>query len=211
MMLGVGGATSGLTGPTITQTADQNGSTDTFTDAAIGADAADRLVVVCILGHNTGGSNRTLTSLSIGGTNGTIHEQFQDSGLSLAIVSRTVTTGATATMVSTFSGALTDRRFVVYTITGLISSTPHDTSEVAGDTLTLDIPTAGCAIMIAASKNGTIGAFTVTGLTENTDVTTANASQVATASQTGMGSEVGRTISATSTATNEAIVAVSWA
>lgn len=214
LLLGCGGKRDAVpAGPTLSLTANQTatlGSPATFTDAAIGSAAADRLVVVTALGHNVGGSNRTITSVTIGGNAATVHEQIQSVGLSAGVASLVVTTGTTATIVVTWSGALTDTRIVVYTITGLTSTTPHDTGDAAGDTMALDIPAGGVAIGIAGEKNGTLGDITWTGLTEDTEVTSGSC-RIGTASQTGMSLETARTISATSSATNEAVVAVSWA
>jgi hypothetical protein len=201
-----------VAGANIARTAEQNGTSDTFTNASIGPAAAGRLVWVAVAGVNAGGSNRTLTGLTIGGTAATIHDQIQNVGMSLAICSLVVAAGTTATIVATWSGALTERYFAVGTLTGYGSATPHQVSKAAADNLTLNIPAGGAALALAASKNGTIGAFTFSGLTEGTDVLSSTAiSRFGTAMDYGLGMQTARPVSATSTATNETMIAASWA
>lgn len=182
---------------------------------AIGSAAADCLIV-CAMDHKRSGVARTLTSMSIAGTNGTIHGQVGDAtvGEAIAIVSRLVTGGGTIAISWVLSGAVSDSGVDIWRIDGLASATPTDTmfpsagNDPSGD---IDFPSHGAVIGIAAS-NGQ-NAFTWTGLTKQTD-----ANMGGTAIGRYSSAYAGQTVASTGVAVGvasasaaEAVGAVAWA
>jgi hypothetical protein len=137
----LGGPTGGgSVGPAsvtyITSRADtSNAATYTFTASNIGAEAADRIVVVTAGTETTGGAT-VISSITIGGNTATEAVQYGVLNRTVAgIFYLEVPTGTTADIVVNFSSASCQRCVIgIWNINGASSSTPYDTDTVANST-----------------------------------------------------------------------------
>jgi hypothetical protein len=150
----------------------------TFTNAAIGAAAADRHVLVCI-GCTVSVPSRTLTSVTIGGNAATIHVNqaasvAASSSFVAAIAGLTVAAGTTATVVANFSGNMTSCFCQVYRMVKQISTTPFATGGSASTTLvgsrssTCNIPGRG-AFLACGGLLVNASSLAMTGATEQVE------------------------------------------
>lgn len=122
--------------------------------------AASDGVMIVIFGAN-GSNSRTVSSLSIGGTNGTLITGTT-SVLKLAIGYRAVTAGAQTVTItlSATNGSNSSIGITVWLLTGYASATAHDSdapasqTTVATVTATLDLPSGGIALF-ANVRNST--------------------------------------------------------
>lgn len=192
----------------------------TFINHAIGAAAADRLVVVLVTGYRTTLPARTLVSVTIDGVLATTHATVVNNGANcrpnLSISSLVIAAGTTATIVATYDNNLTQVTVSVYTITGLSSITPVATGSnavAAGDpSTTANVTGPGVAVGLWVGSSGVQSGVTFTGLaTEDSDnnvgVVTARA---ASAHDSNLSTEAPRTFSGTSTMTDETIIVATW-
>lgn len=119
----------------------------TATGVAIGAAAADRLVVIC---GNNNFANTGLTAATIGGVAATIIEMQRQNGQTAWIIQANVPTGTTATVVTTWDGTGPNNgSFCAYTLYGLSSMTPQSHTGSAGNapqSVSL-AASAGCALI----------------------------------------------------------------
>lgn len=105
-------------------------TTYTFNNVDIGTPTSNRYVLVCITGI-TLSSAKTISSVSIAGTNGTIIGKNIASFEMRTFAMRNVTTGTTATISVTFSGTSYGCGIAVYALNGITSITPRD-NETSG-------------------------------------------------------------------------------
>lgn len=183
---------------------------------AIGDAAADRLVVAVVHHIRSVAAGRSLTLITIAGTNGIIHAQVGanvNSGAGVGIGSRTVTTGTTATIAWTLDGVVASARAEVYTITGLISTTPHDTGTANGNDPTASLDLAAVGVLIAGATNSGDNVITLTGVdTQDADADVAGvAGRSASGHSENTSTTSNHSVSPTSAAANEVVAAVSWA
>lgn len=112
------------------------------------------------------GSGRSISTVSIGGTNGTIHNQW-DGGIWLphGFASRAVAAGSHNVTV-TFSASMNQAGAAVYLLTNYASATPHASVNVAWAAagsprnLNINIPANGVAIFQANSDRTINGTWT---------------------------------------------------
>jgi hypothetical protein len=177
-------------------------TTYTFSTVDIGVADSTRRVIVGVAG--AAGAARTLSSATIGGVSATIHTNLSSADHS-SLISVLVPTGTTATIVLTFSGGMISAGIGVYRLINETVSTPHatatDTTLSAGVlSTTIDVPSNGALVAVckgfAAISPPT---YTWSGATERYDQTVESADSHSGASETGLGSETGRTVSATLT------------
>jgi hypothetical protein len=123
----------GQSGPTLTYigTTELTSDSDTytFTNHDIGQPAADRLVIV-VATEDATDANPAFTSITIGGVAATKHVEQDEggsSGTNVAIASRLVAAGTTATIVLNTANPGSHASISVYTLTGYQSATPVDT------------------------------------------------------------------------------------
>ena len=143
---------------------DTNQTTYNFTGLAIGTASNDRYVVVAT---NTT-STVTCNSVSVAGTACTkLVERTNDATLSIWITNTPITSGTTATVSVTFSGASTNCGVVTWAVTGLELTTARDTMSGVGTTLsgTIDVPADG--VLIAAATG--LDSASWTGATERVE------------------------------------------
>jgi hypothetical protein len=182
----------------------------TYTNAPIGTAAADRLVVVCVTHSRT--PPRVLTAVSIAGTNGAMVASAAVGDPASEIYSRLVTTGTTATITLTFSGAVTPNAMHVFTITGLTSTTAIDTLAVSATNSPsggIDLSSGG-VLIVSASGITAANAITLTGVATADHDAASSTMRIAAAHEANTPTVTNRTITATSASTAEAIAAASW-
>lgn len=104
-----------------------SGATWTQTNIPIGAETANRLVVVCVKGKRDAGG--TISAATIGGVAATVVEGASVSGGSEFIIQAVVPTGTTATVSITWSIAQVGCLCAVYVLRNLKSTTPFATAR----------------------------------------------------------------------------------
>ena len=141
-------------------------STYTFSTQALGAEAADRKIIVG-MGHR--GTNTNITSITVAGVAATSVVEAPASGLQsdrACIYIADVPTGTTGDVVVTFSAGQTRCGIGVWRMTGAASSTPTDTGVSAADpaTNTLTISANGGGVgygfSVGATATATWGGLT---------------------------------------------------
>lgn len=192
------------------------GVIDPGDSVGIGTAEAGRLVVVCPHHLRTTAPGRSISSVTIDGSGGTIHAQVganANSGAGVGIASRVVAAGTSIVITWALSGTVLAGNNVasVYTVTGLASSTPHDAGTANGDnpTAQLDLPANG-VLIAACVSTATGGAITWTGATEDGQSTMSNAEQ-SSAHSVPTSSTSNHSVSVSSGGANEVIAAASWA
>jgi hypothetical protein len=181
-----------------------NLTTYTFTSRAIGAVDSTRRVVVGVAWGNS--IARTLSSATIGGVGATIHVQTGAGNLDgSALISAAVPTGTTATIVVTLTAGALNCGIAVWSLlnaTGSPSATASDNTTSA-DALSVgvNVPANGSLFCICAMVGSGAGrTFTWTNATERVDAPLEVSDVYSAASETGLGVETPRTITATASA-----------
>jgi len=150
-----------------------NNSTFTFTAADLGAEHPDRYIIGAITASDTAAGNFGITSATIGGVAANVAIQREDTtdGRNSYIIIAKVPTGATGTIVVTFTGDHEHCRVAVYRVIGLVSITPHATASDIADPIatTINVPHNGLLICCATMATGGT-ASTPTGITELYDL-----------------------------------------
>lgn len=168
----------GASPPVVTKTdsaSDTTATTFTFSSMSIGTATADRWVVVCV--STSASANRSITGITIGGNStDTIGYTGLGSatGSAIAMSTAPVTSGTTTTVVVTMANSTEACGITVYTITGLRSNTPVDSTTGNGTATNVTntgiaVSAGGCVIMTVNHAN--TNAVTWTTLTEDTDFT----------------------------------------
>jgi hypothetical protein len=154
----------------IAATADTTDQTTyTFAGASIGSAAADRIVVVGIAAREGGGTNRTLSSVSIAGVSATIVADSGNVPTHAAFAVALVPTGATGDIVVTFSAGMSRCVISVWSTAGMDSSAVSSDTADTTDPLeaSVNIPAGGVAFGTAYDNGATT--VTWTNLTEDYD------------------------------------------
>ncbi|RVD16857.1 MAG: hypothetical protein EOS73_25425 [Mesorhizobium sp.] len=162
------------TGPTVT-------FIGTFTDkltpdphtATVNVGAAGtKLVVICPHSLRNAGAQRTIVSVSIDGTNGTLAGQNGindgvNEGTQTGIAYREISTGGNITVVVDWSAVHSFAAFDAYTITGYVSNTHDDVKTATGNNPTISTLTTAADSCVIASASGVepaTGALTLSGV-----------------------------------------------
>jgi hypothetical protein len=145
-------------------------TTYTFSSQSIGAAAADRDVIVFIMG-GFGATTGTIASVTIGGNAATIDVQRNQSagsqGAACGIAQLRVASGTTATIAVTFSSGALNCIIAVYRLTGHADGSPFATGLDVTDpiNISINVPAGGVAVSGAALyRSGGTGNNTWTGL-----------------------------------------------
>lgn len=147
-----------------------NSSTHNHGTLSIGAASADRAIIVSIA-YGAASISDPITGMTLGGVAmtkvvGGVHSTSAGS----AIYILAVPSGTTANITATFSGTNEDSRIVIYSVTGLLSTTAvdSDTQNSASQPVTyshtLNTSNDGFIIGVVACQNAS--SFSWTGLTE---------------------------------------------
>ncbi|MFA7667195.1 MAG: hypothetical protein WCY32_13870 [Burkholderiaceae bacterium] len=185
-----------------------SGSSFTFTNHAIGTANANRRVVV--IAYPNGSSVTNISGITIGGNAAT--EDIKRTNVNngpVAIYSRAVASGTTATIVVSTNGNASRCRIEVFTVTGSAAvPTILDTGEVyapsgttASDTLTVAPDTAVVAGVGINSAAGVTVSWT--NLTENSDTNSGVAARGMSTASSNIASGSSLTVTATISSTSE--------
>lgn len=149
-------------------------TTYTFSSANLGTAAADRHIVVGVLGRAA--AARTISSVTVGGVAATVvaEQTIDDGGPDnfSGIVIAAVPTGTAGDVVITMSGACLRLNYSAWRLTGLSSASAHATDH-AGPTadpiLEINVPANGVAIAVSSQQTGLSPTCTWTNATERFD------------------------------------------
>lgn len=158
---------------TYLQTATDGSSqtTYTFSSQNIGTAASNRFIIVTITGRSGDGTNKTLSSVTIGGVTATLAASGQwNTGNFCGAACANVPTGTTGDIVVTFSDTMSACSVSAYSENGLSSATVIGSGGTTSDagSITVVTSTGGVIVGIAKDDDGT-ATCTWTGLTENFD------------------------------------------
>jgi hypothetical protein len=174
-LLGIGGAAA-LTLTFINNATDVTDQT-TYNFGNFTAASGGLMIVVFVA---QGNQSRTVSSVSIGGTNGTIHNSNASLNRKYAIASRVVSSGANNVSV-TLSGnnGTTPKAAVgVWLLTGYSSATPvatgADTHGTGSSINTISLNTSAGGVAVFGSFNGNNEAITWSSATERYDANLSN-------------------------------------
>ncbi|RUW26945.1 hypothetical protein [Mesorhizobium sp. M4B.F.Ca.ET.013.02.1.1] len=202
---------AGIVGPIVTFRGVFN-SGDTVN---IGAAAADRVVIAACAAVRGASTPRTLSSLLFDGAAGTTPTTTGvgagSSSVTVGLASKLITSGTSFVPTANYSGGVVSSKVGVWTITGQLSNTPGDTkSWKTGDAAqTINVANAGCVFMVAAGTDGTLGAFSLTGVNVDDDHSYGGLAtmEAAFGSVTNLAAEAARALAAASSANANAFVA----
>lgn len=151
-----------------------SGTSLTYSAVSLGAEAADRYIIVSAAQRNAGVS-RPISSATIGGVAATIIAQDESlnagiAGNGLGLIIALVPTGATGDIVINYSGGSVLRGSIgVWSATG-ITSTATDTATDVASPFTQDLDISANGIGVGSCVTGVTSAtFTWSGLTEDYD------------------------------------------
>lgn len=172
--------------------------------------ANDGLLVVVPLSRGTSGA--TLSSVTIGGSAGTVWATDANGGNVVGIAGRVVSAGSQSIAVD-YSASMSRCAAAVYLVRDYQSTTPYDTvtsiSTASGTTLavSLDYPAAGGRAIYGAAGLGT-DAISWSAATENYDATTEM--RFAFANRAATGAAVSETMTVPFTLAMRMMVGASW-
>lgn len=132
-----------------------SGSATTVTDTgfSLGAAQSDRVIVITVAA--SAGSARQISGVTIGGSAATLAILSASSSYCTGIYYLAVPSGATADIVYTFTGAITNMASNVYALTGWGSVTLYDSNTAIGTSFNLatasDLDTASGGLLVAAA------------------------------------------------------------
>jgi hypothetical protein len=146
-----------------------NRTTYSFSNVSIGTASSDRIVVLGISGVSV--SEGSVSSVTIGGTEATIHTQVSNG--QTCIASLVVPSGTTATIGVTYSAGRGNCTVYVWTIKQASSSSPlsvdSQTNSTSSTSITLDgqVGAVGCAVAFVLTTGSST--FSWSGLTVSAD------------------------------------------
>lgn len=196
-------------------------SSYTFSSVNIGTAAADRIVLVCISALSSI-DDRSLTGITIGGSAATLHANATSqvagaSSVTATVAGLLVPSGASTTVVPTFSNTMLGCCCHVYVLTRYLSSTPTDTATAASNasaasvSTTIDITGAG-ALLMCGGTSAAVASVALTGVTEDAETnSTAPGARLASGHEDGLATQSGRTLTVTpATNNNLALAGAVW-
>lgn len=146
-----------------------NSTSYTFSAQGIGTAAADRLVIVGVVGNS--GSAHSISGVTIGGVSANLVIQQAAAGnTALGLYALLVTSGTTADIVVTFDTTSGLCGIGVWNANKLLSTTATDSDRAVGTdpvNAQINVSAGGVALACSAARNGTSTAWT--GLTESAD------------------------------------------
>jgi hypothetical protein len=197
-----------------------NLTTYTFTDAAIGVAAADRLVVVVAASTIDDEADRSITTCTIGGNPATSIANAHTAAVfsnNLAVFALPVPAGTTATIVVNHDGTAARCTIDVYAIYGLNSFTAFSSAQNSGTTsantiaTSIDIPHNG-VVVAGASMFLPFTTSWSAAVVEDADATIETSAVISTASAAGGGFVSAQSITATMSGSNDrrVIAVATW-
>ncbi|RWE25222.1 MAG: hypothetical protein EOS41_12300 [Mesorhizobium sp.] len=181
----------------------------------IGSASADRVVILASAAVRGASTPRTLSSLLFDGAAGTTPTTTGvgsgSSSVTVGLASKLITAGTSFVPTANYSGAVASNKVAVWTITGQGTNTPGDAKAwKTGDAAqTLNVANAGCAFMVAAGTDGSLGAFTLTGVNVDDDNSYGGLAtmEAAFGSVTNLAAEAARALAASNSNTVKAFAA----
>lgn len=225
MFSNTGGGGTPPAGPVVTYigTFTDATTTDPHTATVNVGSAGTKLVVICPHSLRNAAAQRTIVSVSIDGTNGTLAGQNGtndgvNEGTQTGIAYREISTGGNITVIVDWSAAHSFAAFDAYTITGYTSNTHVDVKTATGNDptiSTLSVSAGGCVIASASGVEPATGAFTFSGVSLDHDQQCDSASgtvhmREAAGHATGLSATSTYNVQATSSAGFEVVAAVSF-
>lgn len=200
------------------QTANQ--TTYTFVGTNVGTADATRRIIVSATAFFSG-SPQTISSGTIGGTAATVHLNSQNTsgnGGVTGFMSAPLAAGTTATIAVTFSGGVLDCGIGVWALYNAVHTTPDFTASANNSltsiSTTININSNGSLFSstYAADTAGDASFSYTAGATQRWFATLEAALSYGGASESGLASETGRTITVTNGGTSSefALAAISW-
>ncbi|ESY89015.1 hypothetical protein X739_00465 [Mesorhizobium sp. LNHC220B00] len=212
-------------GPTVTfiGTFTDATTTDPHTFTANVGPAGPKIVIVCPHSLRNAAAQRTIVSVSIDGTNGTLAAQNGindgvNEGTQTGIAYREISTGGVITIIDDWSAAHSFSAADVYTITGYTSNVHDDIKTATGNNptiSTLTVAALGCVIASASGVEPATGAFTFSGVSLDNEQQCDSASGIVHMREgcghaTGLSATSTYNVQATSSAGFEVIAAISF-
>jgi hypothetical protein len=186
-----------------------NTTTFTFTGKSIGTAASNRKVVVCVGGN---ADARTVSTLTVGGNSASLVKRQTNADGTSEIWAVNVSSGTTADIVVTFSGAENTCGIGVYSLYGAAASAYATASSTANPlSTTIDVPAGGVCIGTAQQYGGS-QTWSWSGLTENWDSTMGGSRPFGGASASFANAVTGQTVTATPSGspTGQTLALASW-
>lgn len=158
MIIGLSGNSRVLPKLTLIGTFNSTADSSSYDFGTFNVGASSVLVIAAVLGNNTDSGNIAVSSVSIGGTNGTLHIAPSGSDEPTAIASRMAS--GTIDVSAVFNGTLFSAAVAVYTLTGYTSATPsgsagnNNGSTVSSVSASVTIPAYGTAVVVAGMRLG---------------------------------------------------------
>ena len=153
--------------PSISYITYSNVASTSVTGIDIGAEAADRVLVIGIHGWSGSTATRTLDSVTVDGSSATVIQSVA-AAYAGGIVYIAKPTGTTADISATFSGSMNNVTFFVYRLTGLSSNIPQDFDTGSGTNPSVTIDTTQQGVGVAIFKASTTG--TLSGVTSDISI-----------------------------------------
>lgn len=192
-----------------------NATTYTFSAQNLGTAAADRNIVVCATGQDTGSAAKSISSITVQGITASIAIQNQGNAsntsmTAIAIVN--VPTGTTGDVVVTFSEAFANCGISLFHIVGMGSTTPNHTNSTDLDNTAVSVNVnAGGVVIGCGATSSSNPTSTWTNLTEVADISREASTGNHTAAYTVSGSTQSLSCTCDFTAGNDPAVSyASW-
>ena len=176
-----------------------NQATYTFSDVPFGSPAATRTIIVAVAGR-AGATNRSISSVTVGGVTATEITQSSNGGSITGIYRADVPAGASGSVVVTFSGTMVRAGIAAYRMEAGAAGAHAFTALNTSTAGTIDVPAGGAALAVAFTN--TVARVTWSGLTEDTDEQIESASSFSTASGTFESAQSGLSVSASWSSSN---------
>jgi hypothetical protein len=154
---------------TVTDTSESDADTDTYTFStqSLGAEAADRYIVIGASAREGSATLRNFSSVTVGGNAATSLVEVEATAGQIGLFGIAVPTGTTADVVVTFDGANSRCTIAVFRIVGADTTTPTDTSfdsenqPAVDTTLDLNLDVVDEGVIAAYAAGGTVGTLVI--------------------------------------------------
>lgn len=113
-----------------------NSSTHTTGSLSIGAASSTRIVCALIVANSSTATERTITSVTIGGVSATVVQELLEVAGTVAIAYATVPTGTTAVVVVSYNGTVTSSRINTVAIDSGVELTLSDQDQSEANSTT---------------------------------------------------------------------------
>lgn len=195
-----------------------NATSYTFSSQSLGAEDADRYIIVCVASRATSGTV-SISGVTVGGISASVAVSRTNDDSNNNICAQyivAVPTGTTGDVVVTFAAGQLRCWIALYRAVDIDSPTPHDTdSSIVEDPVgSIDVPAGGFAIGAAISASGgSVPSFSWSGITEDVDETVESNTRMSSASDEFVSSQTPLAITADTSVAGLSPIGVfaSWA